>query len=105
MCETCSLSYLVFSVSIHYLDMASKQQQGFRMCAHPCLRYLMGGDTHILCVACLGEKHVRFALKSAGFEHCDVFPLQTLRSRLALFRSGAQARVPQGSGPTDADSQ
>ncbi len=36
--------------------MASKQQQGFRMCVHPCPRYLTGGDTHILCVACLGEE-------------------------------------------------
>ncbi len=30
--------------------MACKLQKGFRMCVHPCLRYLTGGDTHILCV-------------------------------------------------------
>ncbi len=67
--------------------MASKQQQGFRMCVHPCPHYLMGGDTHILCVVCLGE------------EHCDVLPLRMLRSRLAFFPEDAQARVPQRSGP------
>ncbi len=85
--------------------MASKQQQGFRMCVHPCPRYLMCGDTHILCVACLGEEHARSALETSGCEHCDVLPLQTLRSRLALFREGAQARVTQGSGPTAAEAQ
>ncbi len=85
--------------------MASKQQQGFRMCVRPCLHYLMGGDTHILCVACLGEEHARSALDSAGCEHCDMLPLRTLRSRLAFFCEDAQARVPQGSGPAAAEAQ
>ncbi len=77
--------------------MASKQQQAFRMCVHPCLHYLTGGDTQGLCVACLGEEH-------AQCTHCDVLPLRTLRSRLEFFRNeGAQARVPQGSGPAVAD--
>ncbi len=74
--------------------MASKQQQAFKMCVHPCPRYLTGGDTHILCVACLGKKRAQSALESAGCEHCDVLPLRTLRSRLAYFREDAQARVP-----------
>ncbi len=76
--------------------MASKQQQAFKMCVHPCPRYLTGGDTHILCVACLGEEHAQSARETAGCEHCNVLPLRTLRSRLALFREDAQARVPQG---------
>ncbi len=63
----------------------------------------MGGDTHILCVACLGEEHAQSALESC--EHCDVLPLRTLRFRLALFREEAQARVPQGSGPAAAEAQ
>ncbi len=46
--------------------MASKQQQCFRMCVHPCPRYLTGGDTHVLCVACLGEEHARSALESTA---------------------------------------
>ncbi len=83
----CCLSVIIISI------MASKQQQGFRMCVHPCPHYLMGGDTHILCVVCLGE------------EHCDVLPLRMLRSRLAFFPKDAQARVPQGSGPAAAKAQ
>ncbi len=85
--------------------MASKQQQGFRMCVHPCLRYLTGGDTHILCVACFGEEHAWSVLESAGCEHCNVLPLRMLRSCLAFFREDAQARVPEGSGPTVAEAQ
>ncbi len=80
--------------------MASKQQQAFRMCVHPCPHYLTGGDTHVLCVACLGEEHARSALESACCEHCNVLPLRTLRSRLPFFHNeGIQARIPQGSGP------
>ncbi len=52
----------------------------------------MGGDTHILCVASLGEEHAQSAL-------------ETLRSRLAFFREEAQAHVPQGSGPAVAEAQ
>ncbi len=61
-------------------NMASKQQQGFRMCVHPCPCYLTGGDTHILCVACLGEEHARSEL-----------PLLTLWSRCC--RGTAKAAV------------
>ncbi len=60
----------------------------------------MGGDSHILCVTCLGEAHAQSALEST-----DVLPLRTLRSRLAFFREDAQARVPQGSGPTAVEAQ
>ncbi len=75
------------------------------MCVHPCPRYLTGGDTDIICVACLGEEHAQSVLESAGCEHYDVLPLRTLRSRLAFFREDAQARVSQGSGPTAAEAQ
>ncbi len=85
--------------------MASKQQQAFKMCVHPCPRYLTGGDTHTLCVACLGEEHAQSVLESAGCEHCNMLPLRTLRSRLAFFREDAQARVPQGSDPAAAEAQ
>ncbi len=86
--------------------MASKQQQNFRMCVHPCPHYLTGGDTHVLCVACLGEEHARSVLESAGCEHCDVLPLRTLRSRLAFIHNeGIQACVPQGSGSAVAEAQ
>ncbi len=48
----------------------------------------------------------RGACTVSAREHCDVLPLQILRSRLAFFHSeGAQARVPQGSGPAVAEAQ
>ncbi len=50
----------------NYWEMASKQQQAFRKCVHPCPCYLMGGDTHVLHVACLGEEHARSALESTA---------------------------------------
>ncbi len=79
--------------------MASKQHQAFKMCVRPCPRYLMGGDTHILCVACLGEEHAQLALESTGCKHCDMLPLRTLRSRLVFFCEDAQARIPQALVP------
>ncbi len=74
--------------------MASKQGQAFRMCFIPCPRYLTGGDTHILCVACLGKEHARSALESTAM----CFPYGRSRSRLPFFREDTQACVPQGSG-------
>ncbi len=71
--------------------MASKQRQAFRMCILP--RYLTGGDTNILCVACLGEEHARSALEDAGCEHCDVLPLRT---GACLVFWGPSAIVPGG---------
>ncbi len=61
---------------------------------------------HVLCVACLEEEHARSTLEGADCEHCHVLPLRTLRSRLAFFHNeGAQARVPQCSGPAAAEAQ
>ncbi len=90
----------------NYSEMASKQHNFLWMCVHPCPCYLTGGDTHVLCAACLGEEHARSVLEGTNCEHCDVLPLQTLRSHLAFFhKEGAQARVPQGSGPTVTEAQ
>ncbi len=110
------LSYLVLSVltlNTKKTDMANKQQQTFRMCVCLCPRYLMGGDTHILCVACLGEEHAQsraltvsparcfpcghsdpawrsftvLGFEGADCEYCEVLPLWTLWSRLVFFHS------------------
>ncbi len=35
----------------------------FRLCVPPCPRYIMCGDTHSLCVVCLGVKHAESALE------------------------------------------
>lgn len=70
---------------------------------YPCPRYLTGGDTHSLCVNCLGAQHARSALEGADCEHCEALPIRVLRSRLAVFDEAGQARAPRGSGPASAE--
>ncbi|KAL0151133.1 hypothetical protein M9458_053646 [Cirrhinus mrigala] len=65
----------------------------FRACVPPCSRYITSGDTHALCMVCL------------GVEHCERLPLRTLRSRKALFEEGAFTSVPRGSGPASAEAE
>jgi len=60
-----SVNLLLNCLYIHFFmlkTMVSKQQ--FRVCVHPCTRYLMSRDTHDLCVAYLGEEHSQSALES-----------------------------------------
>lgn len=38
-------------------SMASDKQ--FRLCVSPCPRNIPGGDTHELCVSCLGVEHAQ----------------------------------------------
>ncbi len=40
--------------------------QHYRLCVPSCPRSITGGDTHSLCVVCLGAKHAESALKGAG---------------------------------------
>ncbi len=54
----------------------------YRLCVPPCPRYITSGDTHSLCVVCLGVKHTESALEGAGCPHCERLPLCTLRSSL-----------------------
>ena len=51
------------------LFMANKEKL-FRQCASPCPRYLSEGDTHSLCVVCLGVEHARAVLKGAVCANC-----------------------------------
>ncbi len=39
----------------------------YRLCVPPCLRYITSGDTHSLCVVCLGAKHAYPALVCTPF--------------------------------------
>ncbi|KAL0147294.1 hypothetical protein M9458_057396 [Cirrhinus mrigala] len=66
----------------------------FRACVPPCSRYITSGDTHTLCVVCLGAEHAASALEGADYPHCERLPLRTLRSRKALFEEGAFTSVP-----------
>ena len=58
--------------------MASKQN--FKQCAVPCPRFLMGGETHKLCFACLGVEHAQSVLEGADCEHCEKLSMRMLRS-------------------------
>ncbi|KAI2653857.1 Transposon Ty3-G Gag-Pol polyprotein [Labeo rohita] len=79
---------------------------GFRACVPPCSRYISSGDTHALCVACLGAEHAASALEGGDCPHCDVLPMRLLRSRKALFSAeGAFTSVPRGSGPASAEAE
>ncbi len=69
----------------------------YRQCVPPCPRFITSGDTHSLCMVCLGVKHVESALEGAGCLHFERFPLRTLRSRRALFEEGVFASTPQHS--------
>ncbi|KAI2661618.1 Transposon Ty3-G Gag-Pol polyprotein [Labeo rohita] len=77
----------------------------FRACVPPCPRYITGGDTHALCVVCLGAGHAASALERADCPHCDLLPMRTLRSRKALFEEGAFTSAPRGSGPASAEAE
>ncbi len=82
-----------------------KSRSRYRLCVPPYPRYIMSGDTHSLCVFCLGVKHAESALEGAGCLHCEWLPLRTLRSRRTLFEEGAFTRVPRGAGPTSAEAE
>lgn len=71
------VSYLVLFVTSIHIIMASRQ---FKRCVHPCPRFLPGGDTHQLCVYCLGAQPTWLCLIEAG-----------------------QARAPRGSGPASTE--
>ncbi len=60
LCESVCLIWCCLSIFITVV-MASKQQQAFRM------YYLTGGDTHIICVAYLGEEYCTVSAR----EHCQ----------------------------------
>ncbi len=93
---------VLFGVVCHkqYIVMASGQ---FKRCVHPCPRFLTGGDTHQLCVHCLGVQHARAALEGAACADCEALPIRVLRSRLAVFNEAGQVRAPRGLGPASAE--
>ncbi len=76
----CETALVLFGVVCQYLITQKWRASNNKLleCAFMnknCLRYLTGGDTHVLCVACLGEEHARSVLENAGCEHCNVLPL------------------------------
>ncbi|KAI2644503.1 Spindle and kinetochore-associated protein 1 [Labeo rohita] len=77
----------------------------YRLCVPPCKRYITSGDTHSMCVVCLGAEHAASALEGADCPHCEDLPLRTLRSGRDLFEEGSFISVPQGAGPASAEAE
>ncbi len=71
----------------------------YRLCFPPCPHYITSGDTHSLCVVCLGAKHAESALEEADCPHCERLPLHTFCSPKALFEEGAFTSVLRGACP------
>ncbi|KAI2651174.1 enzymatic polyprotein [Labeo rohita] len=82
-----------------------KSKPRYKPCVPPCSRFIPSGDTHSLCVVCLGADHAESALEGANCPHCERLPLRALRSRKALFKEGAFISVPRGSGPASAEAE
>ncbi len=78
----------------------------YNQCVPPCKRFLCAGDTHSLCVLCLGARHAEAALEGADCPLCESLPLRVLRSRKALFSGeGSFIGVPRGAGPASAEAE
>ncbi len=73
-----------------YKTKKGESSSQYRQCVPPCPRFITSGDTHSLCVVCLGVKHAESALEGAGCPHCERLPLRTLRS----WRGNGDGRVP-----------
>ncbi len=80
--------YVLFTVVCPLYIMATGKQvsdkQRFRLCASHYPRFITGGDTHNLCIACLGAEHARSALEEADCPHCVRISMRSLRFRRAL---------------------
>ncbi|KAI2650209.1 hypothetical protein H4Q32_000145 [Labeo rohita] len=83
----------------------NKSGPRFTLCVPPCKRYITSGDTHSMCVVCLGAEHAMSALERTDCPHCEALPLRVLRSRKALFEEGAFTSVPQGVGPAAVEAE
>ncbi|KAI2657205.1 hypothetical protein H4Q32_021306 [Labeo rohita] len=84
---------------------SDKSKPRYKPCVPPWSRFIPSGDTHSLCVVCLGADHAESALEGADCPHCERLPLRALRSRKALFKEGAFTSVPRGSGPASAEAE
>ncbi len=100
-----ALCYVLFTVvcPVIIIKMATgkhdSNKQRFRLCVPPIPCFIMDGDTHSLCIACLGVEHACTALEGADCLHCVRLSMRMLRSRRALFEEGALASVPHVSDP------
>ncbi len=75
------------------------------VCVSLLTNYISSGDTHSLCVVCLGAKHAESALEGADCPHWERLPLRTLHSPKALFEEGDFTSVPRVAGPAFAEAE
>ncbi|KAG1927595.1 hypothetical protein F2P79_024108, partial [Pimephales promelas] len=66
--------------------------QEFKRYVVPCPRFITGGDTHQLCVACLGVEHAESVLEGADCEHFVKLSMRMLRSCRAFFEKDGSVR-------------
>lgn len=82
-----------------------ESRQHYRLCVPPCPHYIRGGDTHSLCVVCLGAKCTELAFEVADCPHCKLLSIHMLHSRKSLFEEGVFACVPRGTGLSSAEAE
>ncbi len=91
----------------YLVDRSKKEGESssrFRSRVPPCGRYMVPGDTHDLCVVCMGAEHARSALEGADCVHCERLSMHFLRSRKDLFDAeGAFTSVSRSAGPAAAE--
>ncbi len=91
---------------IYLIDCSKKEGESsscFRSCVPPYGRYMVPGNTHDLCMVCLGAENAWSVIEGADCVHCEHLPMHLLCSQKALFDAeGAFTSIPRGAGPTAA---
>ncbi len=116
--DLCCESYLVLFIPTQSFKMSSnmsistaktkhlgKNRSHYRLCVPPYKRCISAGDTHSLCVVCLGAKHAESVLERAGCLHCERLLRCALRLCSAIFAERAFARIPRGAGPAAGEAE
>lgn len=92
--------------SVSYLKKKSTSMSGnqmYRRCVFSCPRYITDGDSHEMCVSCLGMEHARAALEGAACARCEALSVRVLRYSMALFSEDGRMCFPRGVGPAAAE--
>ncbi len=114
--DLCSVSLIYCSI-VSYTSISSSMSKAsaktnkgesrwrYRLCVPSCPCYVTSGDTHTLCMVCLGVKHAESAFEGADCPHFEWLPLRMLRSRNTLFEEGVFTSIPHGAGPASAEAE
>ncbi|XP_073772762.1 uncharacterized protein [Danio rerio] len=80
-------------------------EKNLKRCVPPCSRFITAGDSHDLCLECLGEEHALAAFENADCGHCDALSRKVLRSRREFFNKAPMAHAPRGSAHARAEAE